>query len=92
MAQTTRLPPTIMIDVLLHYPAALLELDVTVTNSKIPDTTFNMYTGNEKAGENCKKPDKSAHYPVILCTLTSSYFHASIQKESWGVPKLPENW
>lgn len=43
MAQTTRLPPTIMIDVLLHYPAALLELDVTVTNSKIPDTTFNMY-------------------------------------------------
>ena len=53
---------------------------------------YNSNTGNEKAGENCKKPDKSAHYPVILCTLTSSYFHASIQKESWGVPKLPENW
>ena len=38
------------------------------------------FTENESPRETGKNPDKSAHSLVILCTLTSSYFHASIQK------------
>ena len=47
---------------------------------------------NKSAGENSKRTDKNDQSPVILGTLTSSYFHASIRKESWGIPKLPEDW
>ena len=49
------------------------------------------FTENKSARQNSKNTDKKNQSPVILRKLTTSYFYACIQKESWGVPKLPED-
>ena len=46
---------------------------------------LNHHTENESAGEDEKNKSISSHFAHAY----TSYFHNSIQKQSWGTPKLP---